>query len=482
MRDYRRNQRPERRLIIIGVLLFLCSFIILGQVAIKVRAAEKDDDFYRYVDVFTEVYSEIKNKYVEDVDSAKLFEGALQGMFSTLDPHSQFLAPDSLAQLEKDTEGEFSGIGIHITIKDSILTVVAPIPGSPSAKLGIRAWDRIIEIEGKSTEGITLIDAVKKLTGPPGTKVNITIYRRGETKPLFFTVMRANIKVSSIYFKKIGDDIGYIRMSKYSDNTADDLKKAILSLEKENVRGLIIDQRFNSGGLLDEVVKVSEYFVPKGEMIVSTKGRLSNQNREYKSTVDPICDLPIVVLVNRASASAAEIFTGAIQDHKLGVVIAPKGEHTYGKGSVQTIEELKHTLAWDENKNPKKSALRLTTARYYTPSGKTIDKVGITPDIEIDLPENHEVDLAARGLFGDPDMNEPAISLPQRPDTKDEDSITTPPADQEKPDEGKFFMKVEKGKEAKPKPFVDIQLEESVKIMRAYLLMSQVSGNSKQVK
>jgi len=476
-----KDKHPEKRLFLIGVSLFICAFIVLGQVALKVRAAEKDDDFYKYADIFTEVFSEVKGKYVEEVDSGKLMEGALQGMCMTLDSHSQFLEPDSLSQLEKDTEGEFSGIGIHITIRDGVLTVIAPIPGSPSAKLGIRAWDRIIEIEGKSTEGITIMEAVKKLTGTPGTTVNITIYRKGEPKPLYFTVTRANIKVNSVYFKKIGDDIGYIRLAKYSESTAADMKKALLSLKKENIKGLIIDQRFNSGGLLDQVVKVAEYFVPKGEMIVSTKGRLSNQNREFKSQAEPIMELPLVVLVNRASASAAEILTGAIQDHKLGVIIAPRGEHTFGKGSVQTIEELKNTISWDENNNPKRCALRLTTARYYTPSGKTIDKVGITPDIEIDLPENHEAELASHGLMGDPDMTEPAISKTKKPQTIDEDEETSPVSELDKSDDDKFYMKAEKEKEAKEKLFLDVMLEESVKIMKAYLLMSGANSGSAKI-
>jgi len=475
MKNKNQNTHPEKRLLWLGLGLVLCALVILGQVAIKVWAEEKDDDFYRYVDIFTEVYSEINSKYVEEVDSEKLFEGALHGMFLTLDSHSQFLDPDSLSQLEKDTEGEFSGIGIHITLKDGVLTVIAPIPGTPAAKLGIRSWDRIIEIEGKSTEGITLIDAVKKLTGPPGTKVSITIYRKGESKPLHFTVTRANIKINSVYFHIIGKDIGYIRLAKFSDETGEDMKKAILTLMKEGAQGLIIDLRFNTGGLLNEVVRLANYFVPKGEVIVSTKGRIPNQNRVYRSEQDPITNLPLEILVNRGSASASEILTGAVQDHKLGVIIGPKGEKTFGKGSVQTIEELRNTLKWDENNNPEKCAIRLTTARYYTPSGKCIDKVGITPDIEIELPEGNEIELAKRGLLGDPDMSEPAISLPQdsEKDVQKNDEPTSPTKDTE----NKFYLKNGETEEPRPKPFVDAQLQEAVKIMRAYLLMSNTSNS-----
>ncbi len=475
MENHDKNRTPEKRLLWIGICLLFCAVVVLGQVAIKVWADEKDDDFYRYIDIFTEVYSEINSKYVEDVDSEKLFEGALQGMFLTLDTHSQFLDPDSLSQLEKDTEGEFSGIGIHITLRDGVLTVIAPIPGTPAAKLGIRSWDRIIEIEGKSTEAITLIEAVKKLTGPPGTQVSITIYRKGDTKPLHFTVTRTNIKINSIYFQKIGSDIGYVRMSRFSDETGEDMKKAILTLMKEGAQALIIDLRFNSGGLLNEVVDVAQFFVPKGEVIVSTKGRIPNQNKLYRSEQDPISSLPLEILVNRGSASASEILTGAVQDHKLGVIIGPKGEKTFGKGSVQTIEELRNTLKWDENNNPEKCAIRLTTARYYTPSGKCIDKVGITPDIEVELPDGNEIELAKRGLLGDPDMSEPAVSLLQ--DSKKDVQKDDQPSSPTKDSENKFYLKNGETEESKPKPFVDAQLEEAVKIMRAYLLMSNTSNS-----
>ena len=460
-------------MLIVSFLLLICSFVVIFQTAVKVSAAQKkEEDFYKYADIFTEVYTEINKKYVDDVDARKLFEGALQGMFLSLDNHSQFMSPDSLEQLNKDTEGEFSGIGIHITLKDNVLTVIAPIPGSPAAKLGIQSWDRIIEIEGESTEGITLVEAVKKLTGPPGTEVSITIYRKGVSEPLHFTITRANIKIDSVYHRKIGDKIGYIRLAKFSDQTAEDVKKSLLTLMKQDVEGLIIDVRFNTGGLLKEVVDISDYFVPKGKTIVSTKGRLASQNQVYKSLNDPICELPIEILVNRGSASASEILTGAIKDHNLGVVIGPKGESTFGKGSVQTIEVLENTIEWDENNNPKPCGIRLTTAKYYTPSGKTINKVGIKPDIGVDLPEGNQTELASRGLLGDPDMNEPALDMEEIGVTNDEDESTTAP---ENGDEGfvESFYNSELEEEEGDKKFTDVLLQESVKIMKAYLLMSR---------
>lgn len=242
------------------------------------------------------------------------------------------------------------------------------------------------------------------------------------------------------------------------------MKKAILDLRKQDATCLVIDLRFNTGGLLTEVVTISDYFVPKGEIIVSTKGRVISQNREFIAEEDPISELPLVVLVNRGSASASEILTGAIQDHKLGVIIGPRGENTFGKGSVQTIEELEHTVNWDDNNNPEKCAIRLTTARYYTPNGTLIDKVGITPDIGIELPEDNQSELARRGLLGDPDMNEPAIRKNK-------------PAADDKPSTGtlsKFYLKDKKKEETEE--FTDVQLNEAIKIVRAYLLMSHANG------
>src|SRR5690606_24357775 len=218
----------NNRLFYISAVLILSSLFLMGQYSKTVRKAD-DNEFWEFTAMFAEIYSEIKERYVEPVDSKKLFEGALQGMFLTLDPHSQYMDPDSYNQLEKDTEGSFSGIGIHITLRDGILTVIAPIPGSPSAKAGVRPWDRIIEINGKKTESITLTDAVKKLTGPTGTTVDITIYREGETSPLHFTLARQNVKIESVYSEVLKDhpEIGYARITKFSENTSRDLRKAL---------------------------------------------------------------------------------------------------------------------------------------------------------------------------------------------------------------------------------------------------------------
>lgn len=395
----------EKRIFYLAVLLIVSSFFLMGQFSRTVKKAD-DEQFWEFVAMFSEVYKEVKDRYVEPIDSKKLFEGALQGMFLTLDPHSQYMDPDNYTQLEKDTEGAFSGIGIHISMKDGVLTVIAPIPGSPAAKAGVKPWDRIVEIEKKKTEGISLIDAVKKLTGPSGTTVNVTMYREGEPELLHFDLVRKNIKVPSVYSQMMDDKIGYLRITKFSDNTARDMRKALEEFKQQNAKGIIVDLRFNTGGLLKEAIDVSNLFLPRGKLIVSTKGRIRTQNQEYKAEADQLTDLPLLVLINKGSASASEIFAGAMKDLGRGAIVGIKGQRSFGKGSVQTIEELTHSFEKDDNGNYRPAAVRLTTAKYYTPSGISIDKVGVTPDIAVELPKGQELDLLKHGMIGDPPTDE----------------------------------------------------------------------------
>jgi carboxyl-terminal processing protease len=437
------SQKPATKpstkaLFYLTILLIVTSLTLMGSFASAVKKAD-DDQFWEFTAMFSEIYNEIQNKYVEEVDSKKLFEGALQGMFLTLDPHSQYMDPDSYSQLEKDTEGAFSGVGLHITIRDGVLTVIAPIPGSPAAKAGVRPWDRIVEIDGKKTEGITILEAVKKLTGPAGTTVTIKVYREGEPDFLTFTLVRKNIKIESVYYKMLDDKIGYVRVAKFSDATSRDLRKAIEFFKEKNAKGMILDLRFNAGGLLKEAVEVSNLFLPKGKLIVSTKGRMKNQNQEFRAENDPVTDMPMIVLVNKASASASEIVAGALKDHHRAVIVGVKGSRTYGKGSVQTIEEISHSFEKDENGNYRPAAIRLTTAKYYTPSGVSIDKIGVTPDIAVELPKGHEADLLRHGMYGDPPM--------------DEEEVTTTPS--------KFTWKSSNLKDEKSSPTVSSKSEPS---------------------
>lgn len=442
------------------LIILLVLLILWGQVISRTTgkaAAKQDKEFKEFADVVAEVYSKIKEKYVEDVDNQRLIKGAVDGMMSALDGNSQFLDSDTLAQLEKDTSGEFSGIGIHIAIRDGILTVIAPIPGTPAAKAGLQPWDRIVEIEGKSTEGITLLEAVKKLTGPPGTTVSITVYREGEGEPLHFTLARAVVKIQSVYSKKLEDDIGYVRLARFSEDTARDLRRALEDLKAQGIKSLILDLRFNTGGLLSEAVNVSELLVPKGKLIVSTKGNMPNQNREYPAKEDPVISLPTIVLVNRGTASASEIVAGALKDHHLAVILAPKGESTFGKGSVQTIEELDSPLGKDEHDNPRPCAIRLTTAHYYTPAGTNIEGKGIKPDIVIELSKEHQTELVKEGLLGEPRLIKPE--------------------EKEGEKESKFYLERLKKEKEEKKEFVDLQLQFAVDLLKGLNVLSSAELN-----
>jgi carboxyl-terminal processing protease len=456
-----------------GLFLVFCSLYLLGQTADRAAKSEEkiavSDEFYQMTPVLCEAYMAIREKYVEPVDPKVLIEGAIEGMFAQLDPHSQWMAPDDYQQLEKETEGEFSGIGIHIILdKNRILTVVSPIPGTPAAKAGLLPWDRIIEIEGQSTENITLLEAVKKLTGPSGTKVTIGVYREGEPEKLTFTIERAQIKIESVYsteFKK--EKIGYARIAKFSKETSDDLRKALEKFNRDGMEGIIVDLRFNTGGLLKEAIDVSDLFLEKGQVVVSTRPR-GGEEVPFTSDNDPATRQPLILLINRGSASASEIVAGAIKDHHRGYLIGPEGERTFGKGSVQTIEELSHSLDRDEDGNPRRSAVRITTAKFYTPDGTRIEAVkgdpehpgGIAPDLEVKLPKDHERELFGN-LLGEVDIEEPAEEK-----VAPDDKPTTGGA------EGEFYLK---GKQdtAAPEKFVDIQLEEAKKYMQLLIMESE---------
>jgi len=292
-------------------------------------------------------------------------------MLSTLDSYSQFLDPDSYNELKVETEGEFGGLGIEITIKDELLTIISPIDDTPAYRAGLLAGDRIVKIDGEMTRGVTLFEAVKKLRGTPGTQVKLTILREGENELKDLAVTRDIIKFRSIREAKfVEDHIGYVRLSDFQENTPRDLGNALTKLRDDAMDGLVLDLRNNPGGLLDVAVSVSEMFLKREQMVVSTKGRLRNQNMEFRVSSDGmVSDVPLVVLINEGSASASEIVAGAIQDHHRGVVMGTK---SHGKGSVQTVFPLRDG-----------SALRLTTSKWFTPAGQPIHDHGITPDVVV---------------------------------------------------------------------------------------------------
>lgn len=358
------------------LLASLCVVAVLGAGAVQKRCAAEGGNDYESIELFTDVLAIVKKSYVEEVDTKKLIYGAINGMLASLDPHSSFMPPDMYKEMKIDTKGSFGGLGIEITIKDGLLTVISPIEDTPAFKAGIKAGDQILKIEDRFTKDMTIMDAVKRMRGPKGTKVTLTIMREGFDKPKEFTLVRDTIQVKSVRFKSMDQGYGYIRIAQFQEKTDDDLVKALKALKEENggdLRGLVLDLRNDPGGLLDQAVKVADHFVEDG-LIVYTEGREKESRMQFtarKSGTEP--NYPMVVLINSGSASASEIVAGALQDHKRAVVM---GTQSFGKGSVQTIIPLS-----DE------SGLRLTTARYFTPSGRSIQAKGITPDIVVERAE-----------------------------------------------------------------------------------------------
>lgn len=360
--------------LLVGVAL---GFFLAGQWVPNVSAVPRQD--YESLETFTNVLSIVKKNYVENVDTKSLVTGAINGMLSSLDPHSAYLTPELYKELQMDTQGRFGGLGIEITIKNGVLTVVSPIEDTPAFKAGIKPGDMIFKIEDEFTKDMTLIDAVKKMRGPKGTKIKLSIKREGVPQLIDFTLMRDTIRVQSVRSRTLEPGYGYIRLAQFQERSDRDLQKALekLAAEKGGIKGLVLDLRNNPGGLLTQAVRVSDLFLDSG-LIVYTEGRIESQKQKYFAQKEGTwTDFPMVVLVNGGSASASEIVAGALQDHKRAVVLGTK---TFGKGSVQTI------LPLDDN-----SALRLTTARYFTPNGRSIQNLGIVPDIVVDsVPQAQE--------------------------------------------------------------------------------------------
>jgi len=333
--------------------------------------AKEKVDTYEKLKVFSEILALLEANYVEELGINELVDGAIRGMLKTLDPHTTYLPIESYKQMKVDTSGKFGGLGIEISIRNGVLTVVAPIEDTPAYKLGILAGDKIIMIENESTLDMTLPEAVELLRGERGTKVTITVFREGVKKPLEFTIERDIIKIKSVKSKIYRNNIGYVRIKSFTKTTSRDLDKALSEFQNKNVKKLVLDLRNNPGGLLNQAVEVTDRFLKVENLIVYTQGRTEDQNmrfttHERKNQVD----YPMIILVNGGSASASEIVAGALQDPGRAVIL---GTQTFGKGSVQTIIPLSDG-----------SALRLTTARYYTPSGKVIQENGITPDIIVE--------------------------------------------------------------------------------------------------
>lgn len=353
------------------IFLVVAFFFLVDHPRESSNAADIEKTFSK-IKIFSEALNEIQKKYVEEKDSKELIYGAIRGMMSTLDPHSSFLSPEEFKELEIETTGKFSGIGIEITLKDGVLTVVSPIEGSPADKAGLFPGDKILQIDEKSTKNMNLNDAVRLIRGQKGTKVQLLILHEGAKDPQKYTIVRDVIPIRSIKSRILEEGYGYIRISSFQEKTTEDFLTALTKLEsgvKEGLKGLVLDLRNDPGGLLNEAVKISDIFLESG-VIVSIQGRTKEQNHKFTAQTNKVSrKYPLVVVVNEGSASASEIVAGALQDQKRAIIL---GMPTFGKGSVQTIIPL------EDN-----SGIKLTTARYFTPSGRSIQAKGITPDILI---------------------------------------------------------------------------------------------------
>jgi carboxyl-terminal processing protease len=357
-------------------VVFFCSLFLA--VNLFAEEGKTKQDAYNKLKVFSEVLSLIESNYVEPVENDSMIEGAISGMVKSLDPHTSYMPPASYKQMQVETTGKFGGLGIEISVRDGVLTVVSPIEDTPAFKVGIEPGDKIIKIEDESTLDMTLQDAVSRMRGETGSPITITIFRKTFKKPKEFTIVRDIIKVRSVVNKLYENDIGYIKIRNFSKNTSSDLDKALEELRGKGITKLILDVRNNPGGLLNQAVEVTDRFLKRENLIVYTKGRSDEQNMRFTSH-DNVTGVsyPMIVLVNGGSASASEIVAGALQDLNRAVIL---GTQTFGKGSVQTIIPLSDG-----------SALRLTTARYYTPSGRVIQENGIEPDIIVEMKPRNEL-------------------------------------------------------------------------------------------
>jgi len=395
-----------RKRLVIAVIFIFAVFALYSFARSEIEKKKKDD-LYKQVELFSDTLAIIDSEYVDDTKPKDLIYGALKGMLGSLDPHSQFMDPETYNELKVDTEGRFGGLGIEITVKDGLLTVVSPIEDTPAWKAGLKPNDRIVKINNELTRDITLVDAVKKMRGKPGEPVNITVLRESEKKLIEFKIVRDIIKIKDIKESLILEEgIGYIRLVEFRENTASQFNAALAKLNKEGMSALILDLRNNPGGLLDVAVKVAEQFVDNGKMIVYTKGKKNNQSLEFIShNTHPINNLPMVVPINEGSASGSEIVAGCLQDYKRAIIMGVK---SFGKGSVQTVIPLNDG-----------SALRLTTSKYFTPSGKIIHGNGVIPDIvaeeaKIEPTENDKPkEEKSKGIFEEITENDKSAKKPK---------------------------------------------------------------------
>jgi len=360
------SKRKSVDIIMIKKILFYLIFSLF----FFQKGFSDNNDIYKKIDLFGEVLEKINNEYVDEVDQSKSMDAAINGLLQSLDPYSAYMTPESFEGMQTETRGKFGGLGIEVGMESGVVKVISPIDNTPAAKAGLKAGDYIVKIDGVQVQGKSLMEAVDLMRGLVGSSIEITVRRRGIKKALIFNITREIIQVQSVKSELIENNIGYIRLTSFNENSSEQIKEKVKKLNKnKNLKGYILDLRNNPGGLLSQAIQISDFFLDNGE-IVSTKSRKVSENRKWFAKEGDIIEgKTLIVLINYGSASASEIVAGALKDHKRAIIL---GENSYGKGSVQSIIPLKN-----------KGAIRLTIAKYYLPSGKSISKVGVTPDIEV---------------------------------------------------------------------------------------------------
>ena len=351
-------------------LKLIILFLVISIFCIKNSYSASEENIYEKIDLFSEVLNKINKEYVDEVDQSEAMDAAINGVLQSLDPYSAYMSPESFQNMQTETSGEFGGLGIEVSMESGVVKVISPLDDSPAYEAGVKAGDYIVKINDIQVQGKTLSEAVEIMRGPVGSDIEITVRRRGVKKALVFSITRKIIKIRSVKSKILENNIGYIRLTAFNENSGKQIKRKLNEFnDNEKIKGFILDLRNNPGGLLSQAIKISDFFLSSGE-IVSTKSRQESENRKwFAKDGDILNGKTLLVLINNGSASASEIVAGALKDHKRAILV---GENSYGKGSVQSIIPLKN-----------KGAIRLTVAKYYLPSGKSISEIGVRPDIEV---------------------------------------------------------------------------------------------------
>lgn len=440
----------NKKKFLVAALALLLTGVLIGQGLVQAKS-----DTYDELKAFTQALELIKRQYVEEPDTKELIQGAIRGMVSSLDPHSSFMAERAFKEMSMDIKGEFQGVGIQIGIKNAQLTIIAPIEDTPGDRAGLAAGDKILKINDEWTKDLSIEEAVDKMRGPKNTQVRLLIHREGWDKPKEFAITRDVIKVKSVKMKMLEGDIGYVKITQFQGQTGVELEKALKDIEAKGMKKLVLDLRNNPGGILDASVDVSGLFMPKDKLVVYLQGRKAVDRKDYLTMSEEAPrEYPVVILVNTGSASASEIVAGALQDSHRALIV---GTQTFGKGSVQTVFSL------DSG-----TGLRLTTAKYYTPSGRSIQNVGITPDIEVKLPVVKE---AKNGDAVHMVVREKDLDRHLKNDTVKEEKKKEPKQKEAAPEEEFAF-------EAAPKDDKDdIQLQKAIEILKAAAKAEDVFKN-----